>query len=792
MYLRPVLLTMAVVAASALLAHSAPPASADTAAAVAGGGDHTCAITSAGGLKCWGYNGYGQLGDGTTIDRSTPVDVTGLGTGVVGVAAGDRHTCALSSSGGLKCWGDNYYGQLGDGTTIDRGAPVDVAGLTGGVVAVTAGREHTCVLTDAGGVKCWGSNWFRQLGDGTTTSRSTPVDVVGLTSGVVAVAAGGSHTCALTGAGGVKCWGDNVYGQLGDGTTTSRYTPVDVTGLTAGVATVAAGANHTCAIAGESLKCWGNNDYGQVGDGTTARRFSPVDVIDFTTGAAGVAAGYRHTCALTTAGGLKCWGDNYNGQLGDGTTTSRSVPADVTGLAAGADIVASGYNHACALTSAGGLKCWGDNAVGQLGNGITTARRYTPVDVTGLTEGVAAAAAGHYHTCAITSAGGLKCWGENWRWGQVGDGTTTNRYAPVDVTGLTEGVAAVAPGNGHTCALIAGGGLKCWGWNLFGQLGDGTETDRYTPVDVTGLGVGMAAVVTGGHHSCALTSVGGVKCWGDTTETPMDVPGLTSGVVALAAGSDHNCALTTAGGLKCWGGNHQGQLGDGTTTDRNAPVDVTGLTAGVAAVATGSNHTCALTTAGGLKCWGRNDFGQLGDGTTTNRSTPVDVTGLTAGVTAVAAGYFHTCAITNAGGLKCWGWNLSGQLGDGTTTSRSTPVDVTGLTAGVVALAGGGEHTCALTTAGGLKCWGSNRFGQLGDGAGWIAGWVPVDVVGFEGAAPPVGGTVELRRDPSVVSRQGSGTGAPPYMDLAGPALALLVLTIGAWYARRRWLHRKA
>jgi alpha-tubulin suppressor-like RCC1 family protein len=229
----------------------------------------------------------------------------------------------------------------------------------------------------------------------------------------------------------------------------------------------------------------------------------------------------------------------------------------------------------------------------------------------------ATVAAGWGHTCALTTTGGLKCWGENWD-GQVGDGTTTNRSTPVDVTGLTSGVAAVSAGGSHTCALTTGGGLKCWGDNAYGQLGDGTTTDRWSPVDVTGL---------------------------------------TSGVAAVAGAANHTCALTTAGGLKCWGYNYEGQLGDGTTTDRWTPVDVTGLTSGVAALAARDYHTCALTIAGGLKCWGRNDDGQLGDGTTTDRWSPVDVTGLTSGVAAVAAGGWHTCALTTAGGLKCWGEN---------------------------------------------------------------------------------------------------------------------------------------
>jgi hypothetical protein len=205
------------------------PASAARAIAAASG--HTCALTSAGGVKCWGSNYFGQLGDGTTTDRHTPVDVSGLQSGVAALAAGFGHTCALTSAGGVTCLGWNAYGQLGDGTTIERHTPVDVSGLQSGVAALAAGDFHTCALTSAGGVKCWGRNEYGQLGDGTTTDRNIPVAVSGLASGVVALAAGEAHTCAVTNDGGVQCWGDNSSGQLGDGTTTVRITPVAVVGF---------------------------------------------------------------------------------------------------------------------------------------------------------------------------------------------------------------------------------------------------------------------------------------------------------------------------------------------------------------------------------------------------------------------------------------------------------------------------------------------------------------------------------------------------------------------------------
>jgi len=350
-------------------------------AAITAGYAHTCALTSGGGVKCWGRNDYGQLGDGTTTERHTPVNVSGLASGVSAIATGMYHTCALTSGGGVKCWGDNEDGQLGDGTTTDRHTPVNVSGLASGVSAIAGGYEHTCALTSGGGAKCWGRNYWGQLGDGTTTDRHTPVNVSGLASGVSGIAGGYEHTCALTSGGGVKCWGWNSSGQLGDGTTTDHHTPVNVSGLASGVSAITAGGLHTCArTAGGGVKCWGNNEYGQMGDGTTTTRLTPVSVSGLASGVSAIDAGDSHTCARTASGGVKCWGYNFDGELGDGTTIDRHTPVNVSGLASGVSAIASGGWHTCALTSGSGVKCWGANWFGQLGDGTTT-QRLTPVDV---------------------------------------------------------------------------------------------------------------------------------------------------------------------------------------------------------------------------------------------------------------------------------------------------------------------------------------------------------------------------------------------------------------------------
>ncbi len=348
-------------------------------AAVSTGAGFTCALTNGGAVECWGSGYGGQLGNGTLRHRSTPVVVTGLGSGAVAVSADTHHACALMSGGGVKCWGQNTHGEVGDGTTIDRLEPVDVVGLGSGVTAISAGAGHACALMSDGGVKCWGDNNFGGLGV-PGGYRTTPVDVTGLTSRVAAVSAGRFHTCAVTTAGGLKCWGDNSAGQLGV-RYSAGYVPVDVTGLTSGVAAVSAGGNHTCALTSDGgVKCWGENPYGELGDGTATTRYTPLDVTGLTSGVAAVSAGGSESCALTSAGGVKCWGINDFGGLGNGTRIRSSVPVDVPGLAAGVLQIATSSFDTCALTESARLECWGDNEYGTVGDG-TTVDRLLPTTV---------------------------------------------------------------------------------------------------------------------------------------------------------------------------------------------------------------------------------------------------------------------------------------------------------------------------------------------------------------------------------------------------------------------------
>jgi alpha-tubulin suppressor-like RCC1 family protein len=366
-------------------------------------------------------------------------------SGIAKVVTGN-HSCALTVNGTVKCWGLNFFGQLGDNSTTNRLTPVDViSGLSlpplSGVTAIAAGLNHNCVLIN-GGVKCWGYNAFGQLGDGSKTDRSTPVDVIGLASGVSAISTGSLHSCALTNLGGVKCWGSNGGGRLGNNVflNTDSATPVDVVTLPAS---------------------------------------APL------TGVVAIGAGGEHTCAIMTAGGMKCWGRNLEGQLGIDSLPLLGIsrtPLDVLGLNGSASAISLGGQHTCALNSGGGLQCWGYNDPGQVGDN-SNMNRLLPVNVSGLGSGVAAIDAGNVHTCALTTTGGAKCWG-NGSIGQLGNDSMNGSLVPGDVVGLTANVAEISAGIDHTCFLMTSGGVKCTGFNGYGQLGDNTNQFRLTPVDV--------------------------------------------------------------------------------------------------------------------------------------------------------------------------------------------------------------------------------------------------------------------------------------------------------------------
>jgi alpha-tubulin suppressor-like RCC1 family protein len=396
------------------------------------------------------------------------------------------------------------------------------------------------------------------------------------------------------------------------------------------------------------------------------------------------------------AGGSQDSGDGSDstdsGDSGDGAATS-----DGSSLRDGAATDAA--SMPCTNACTNGQFCWLSSCV----------------TLTALT-------AGDSFTCALTSASNAQCWGSG-SFGALGnsDPNYQSSGVPVAVSLPSSGVAAIAGGSLHACAVTTAGAAFCWGDNVMGQLGDNAaEESTSVPVGVRGLSSGVAAIATRGNWSCALTTAGAVTCWGmyatASANVPVAVSGLSSGIATIAIGTNHGCVVTTGGAAECWGLGTSGQLGNGFTNTSATPVDVYGLSSGVKAISAGHAHTCALTTAGAVLCWGDNTDGQLGNGSTMQSPVPVQVSGLTSGVIAISAFNLHTCAVTSAGAVVCWGDNQYGELGSYTAMPLSeVPAAVEGLTSGFASVASGSMHTCALTIAGQAWCWGTDSYGQLGN-----------------------------------------------------------------------------
>jgi alpha-tubulin suppressor-like RCC1 family protein len=365
------------------------------------------------------------------------------------------------------------------------GAPPAVAAPAGGsaaplFVSVAAGTHHTCGLTSTRDVLCWGENNHGQLGNGSQVSQVSPVPVRNL-HGVLLLAAGGAHTCAQT-AEATWCWGQNDHGQLGNGETTDAAAPVRVSGSAAFTA-LALGVGHSCGLtAVGGVRCWGNNTDGQLGTGNQLDAHAPTPVVNLA-GVSAITAGAQHTCALGAGGAVYCWGYGHQGQLGNGKLDATAYPTKVNGLSGVVSRLAAGAFHTCAATATG-VSCWGLNRTYQLGHGTTVGNvGLSPVSVLGLKGPVTALTGGSYHTCAVNAQGAAYCWGNN-EVGQLGTGTNTNAPTAVAVKGLSGPVGAISAGMFHTCALDGDHRAACWGKGRMGELGNGSGRDSYTPVTV--------------------------------------------------------------------------------------------------------------------------------------------------------------------------------------------------------------------------------------------------------------------------------------------------------------------
>jgi len=559
---------------------------------------------SNGDLYCWGYNEYGQVGNGTTKNQLTPVKILSDVESVHYYENDESCISAITENGDLYCWGYNEHGEAGNGTTKNQLTPVKV-------------------LTDVKSV-----SYFQYLSEDTESFDS-----------YVSVS-------AITENGDLYRWGSNKYGLIGNGTEEDQLTPVKVLSNVKSVSANSSNPSFMSAITEEGdLYCWGDNGYGQVGNGTKKDQLVPVKVLtdvksvsySYTPHFYNSSVGPLSVLAITEEGDLYCWGDNDSGQIGNGTKEVQLTP--VKALSGVKSVSVFSYNDGdydgyswsisiSAITEEGDLYCWGDNDSGQIGSG-TKEEQLTPLKVLSGVKSVPSAYS------AITENGDLYCWGDN-KYGQVGNGTTENQLTPIRIL---SNVKSCFPVSSYKLAITEEGDLYCWGYNDCGQIGNGTEDNQLTPLKV-------------------LTNV--------KSFSPFSINNMS--------------AITEEGDLYCWGGNDAGVAGNGTEEAQLVPLKVL---SDVKSFSFSSSHSSpsrvsAITKEGDLYCWGCNDCGQIGNGTTENQFTPMKI--LSNIKSFSFSSYDSQTAITEEGDLYCWGGNDYGQVGNGTTEDRLSPVKVLRIT----------------------------------------------------------------------------------------------------------------
>lgn len=639
---------------------------------VAAGHAHSCALLSTGGIKCWGLGVSGQLGNSASSNSNSPVPVTSIST-AIDIDVGSSHSCAVLADGTARCWGSGGNGRLGNGGTTTSNVPVTVSlSSSDRAKAIELGNYHSCALLTSGQVRCWGGNASGQLGNNSTTESSTPVTVVsssgsGTLTGVATLSAGGDYettvtnlhgtTCSGSYTGIVYCWGKNNAGQIGDSTSgTDRLYPTQVASGSYSTQ-ISVGQEHTCYRQSLGLiRCFGNGGNGRLGHNSTSGSTSQVlvqnlaaperaIVVRSSNGSGNYGDGF-HSCALLSNGEVKCWGRNQYGQLGVGTT-GGSTPYSLTSVKINssttliARAIAVGGSHACAVQYNGYVLCWGYNYYGQLGDATNVDKNYATGTAfsPGAANTVIDVSAGNNHTCAQEVDGDVKCWGHN-GFGQLANGGTTDTNAPPASGTFTLTRSMVASTFG-TCAAINDGTMKCSGYDYYGGCGAGTATtvspySRVSPTTVSGA----------------------------------------SNVIGIGSNRWGNCFVLGGGTAKCMGHGGNGQMGNGTTTATNAtPVSVSGTD--YTGLSGGEFHQCARKT-GAIRCWGSNGSGELGLGTTgTAQSSPTTLTSI-AQVKDIGLGGTHSCALIGDGTVECWGLGTDGAVGDNLTTSHavSTPSPV--------------------------------------------------------------------------------------------------------------------
>jgi len=698
---------------------------------ITAGRDHACQLDAFGAASCWGWNGSGQLGEGTTDDSPEPIEVSGS-IAFASISAGGEHTCATATDGTGYCWGYNGYYQLGDGSSTNSSTPIEVAG---GLAfrQIAAGEYHSCGLTVDGEAYCWGYNGYGQLGTGNFSWYTEPEAVLGGHT-FDFIDAGLYFTCGLTTDADLYCWGRGWDGQLGDDNFSSSTSPVLVAGGHSWKQ-FSTGWYAACGVTtNDAPYCWGSNSWSKGGH-TGSGQGSPLLVGGGLT-FEWVELGENHTCGLTTNGLNVCWGRNWDGELGTGTTTNQKSSPQLVAYGGTFEEGSFGSYFGCARDDGVGTYCWGVRGeTGKLGDGVVSRFLQPAEAAVGVTVDGTNYDISWEGGCAVDVDGNAWCWGDNWN-GENGDGSTDFAEYPVQV-GADMGLvwAQVSRGDVHSCGVTDAGEGYCWGGNWRGMLGDDTYDGSLDPVLVTG-GHTFSKIDAGYEGSCGITTDGALLCWGrydsgrlgngagdfQDREYPDSVlMPVADAVVDLDLGYDYACALTEIGEMYCWGYGGYGSLGLGDWNQQNEPQLVSGGHTWTA-VSVGERTTCAIDDADASYCWGRNDYGEIGDGTYNWYNSPQAVESLLS-FAGVSVGSYHSCGISTTDVAVCWGANWNGQLGTNSTDDSTVPSLVGGGVSFLDIRVSKGEQSYGVDDAGQLWAWGWGGWDAsvMGNGAAWLA-----------------------------------------------------------------------
>ena len=730
--------------------YTAPTLSSQTSASwyqVSAGQSYSLAIRADGTLWTWGLNNYGQLGINSSLYVQNNIIQVGNSSWIQ-VVAGSVNSVGITIYNNLFGWGGYTYGAVGDGSTVNKSVPIQIATSTS-FTSVNIGNYSATpyAITSNNLLYGWGQNNYGQI-DYNLVSRSVPTTLgnsnINLNTVLPVqvtnqswnqVQAGVSSTSALGRNADMYTWGINTVGQLGTGDTFNRSSPTQIGVLE--WASVGAGQSNAYGIKTTgTLYGWGLNNSGQLAQVTIVSTSSPVQIgntylpftnyplqIGYGTSFGQVAAGNSFSMATSLTGVLYAWGVNNVSQLGTGDTYSRSSPVAIANaIPQYFKGMSAGYDHAVAVDNLGYIYGWGNNNVGQvLGTVQTVPQSWTQIASNDISS----------HAVAIRNDNTIWTWGYN-GYGQLGTGDTINRSSPVlvGITNVNNSWVYISSGSNSTYAIRRDGSLWAWGLNSSGQLGNNGTTTYSSPVQI---GTSSWTQVNGGpDHVIAINSLGLLYSWGNnnngqlgTSDTinrsaPVLIGNIgTSSWTQIGAGASFSMAINTIGQLYAWGYNGQGQLGivqpftatsSGSTISFSAPTQVSSNMSWTQ-IAPGYQHTIALDAGTFLWSWGLNSSGQLGDGTTINRSSPVQIGSSAWGK--VNGGFNNSIVLTANGIVFIWGSNASGQLGDGTTINRSIPVQIGALTwSNVIA---GASNFYGTHLDGTLYAWGNQTsVGQLG------------------------------------------------------------------------------